>query len=329
MRRGMASWPSRYVPGGDRPGARWRRGPAPRPPARPPRPPPSRAARRWRPARCRRGPRPWRGPGSAAGRAAGLVRRHPHHLVLDRARLVQHVEVAHLTSRRMRAPGCARADGPGGQRRDDPGAVQRQLARGLGEDLVVTDEHAHPAQRGVERREALAGLQDARARPAAGAPCGGGRGCRRRSGTRRWSTGRARPARCSPRRSRSRRRSGSAASSRRRRRSARGGPTRSIMPGTLRLLQVAAQRGLGKHHQPRATRARAGHDRPRCGRASGPRRGRSSRPPPPRPRSPTACEPLPNMIRMLPVAGASPFGPRSKMRALRFDTLSRPPPGVR
>ena len=43
--------------------------------------------------------------------------------------------------------------------------------------------------------------------------------------------------------------------------------------------------------------------------------------------SPPRIDRLPNMVRMFPSAGASPFGPRSKMRALRFDNVSRPLPG--
>ena len=70
---------------------------------------------------------------------------------------VDDVEVARLAVLRDAPRGPLAADRPGRHRGDDVGAVEGQRARRLGEELVVADEHPDPADRRVERREAVAG----------------------------------------------------------------------------------------------------------------------------------------------------------------------------
>ena len=149
---------------------------------------------------------------------------------------------------------------PGRQRRDDHRAVQRQLAGRLGEDLVVTDQHPHAADRRVEGGESLArdvGValgrrqvdlavmpEHAVAAQAHGAGVDAV-ACRPR---------------CSPRTQRSRRRLASGGPSPRRRRRAREeGRSRYARPRRDRLLQVPARARLGEHDQLRASRACARH----------------------------------------------------------------------
>ena len=78
-----------------------------------------------------------------------------------------------------RAPGSARgwwrSIGHADRQAIDLGAVERERASGLGEELVVTEQHPEPADRRVEGGEALAGRCRRSARRAAGGPCGGGR----------------------------------------------------------------------------------------------------------------------------------------------------------
>ena len=86
----------------------------------------------------------------------GLVRRHHEDLVLDRARLVAEVEVARLDVVADVGGGVHAIGGPGRQRADHVGAVEGERARRLGEELVVTEQHPDPADRGVEGGEAVA-----------------------------------------------------------------------------------------------------------------------------------------------------------------------------
>ena len=60
------------------------------------------------------------------------------------------------TSSRMSARGVHAIGGPRRQRADDVGAVEGERARRLGEELVVTEQHPDPADRGVEGGEAVA-----------------------------------------------------------------------------------------------------------------------------------------------------------------------------
>ena len=82
--------------------------------------------------------------------------------------------------RGCRRAGCMAVGGPGRQRADDVGAVEGERARRLGEELVVTEQHPDPADRGVEGGEAVARACRRSARRAAGGPCAGGRARRRR-----------------------------------------------------------------------------------------------------------------------------------------------------
>ncbi len=84
---------------------------------------------------------------------AGEVRRHQHHLVLRRPRPVVELEPLGLPviGHAGRADRDARR--PRRQARQDLRPVERESAGGLGEGLVVVDEHAEPPDRGVHRAE--------------------------------------------------------------------------------------------------------------------------------------------------------------------------------
>ena len=88
--------------------------------------------------------------------AAGLVRRHHEELVLDRAGHVAEVEVARLAVVADAPRRVLAVDRPGRQGAHDLGAVERQRARRLREELVVAEQHPEPPGRGVEGGEAAA-----------------------------------------------------------------------------------------------------------------------------------------------------------------------------
>ena len=90
---------------------------------------------------------------------AGQVGGDPDHLVLQRPRFVEQVEVAGLAVGGDAPRRVAPVERPGGERGDRLGAVERQRARRLGEEFVVADQHPDPTDRGVEGGEAVAGRE--------------------------------------------------------------------------------------------------------------------------------------------------------------------------
>lgn len=92
-----------------------------------------------------------------AAHRAGLVGGGQDDLVLGGAGLVVQVEELGLAVLGHARGAVGDAGGPGGQTGEDLGAVQGQGAGGLGEGLVVVDEHAETADGSVEGVEAVAG----------------------------------------------------------------------------------------------------------------------------------------------------------------------------
>jgi hypothetical protein len=99
---------------------------------------------------------PLSSPSPATPRSSIRVGGHDEDLVLDGASAVAEVEVARLAVVADPPRGVVAVDGPGRQRADDLGPVERQRARRLGEELVVTEEHPEPADGRVEGGEAVA-----------------------------------------------------------------------------------------------------------------------------------------------------------------------------
>ena len=121
-------------------------------------------------ATARPGPAPVRArttPSGSTTFAEPRKRRSPHGPVWFDATHVTWFSTARQTSMASKCRVCrsaatarggrAAVDRPRGHRADDLGAVERQRPRRLGEELVVTDEHPQPADRRVERGEAVAG----------------------------------------------------------------------------------------------------------------------------------------------------------------------------